>query len=248
MSAVRFSANTGYLWKELPFLDRIGEAARHGFDGVEFHDEAQTVDRSALHAVLAQTRLPVFGLNVRMGDTFGCAAIPDKRDMARRDIDDAVELAQDISAGAIHILAGVASGQEAYDTYLDNLRYALSNSDRVILIEPVSNEQLPGYFLRTIEQAAGIISQIAHPRLRILFDCYHIHREHGDVRAAFQAHVAQIGHVQIAAVENRGEPLPGVLDYSFLLPEFQNLGYSGPFGCEYRPVRGTTAGLTWMKR
>ena len=29
MTAFRFSANTGYLWKDLPFLDRIRQAAQH---------------------------------------------------------------------------------------------------------------------------------------------------------------------------------------------------------------------------
>ena len=89
MTGVRFSANTGYLWKELPFLDRIRMAARYGFHGVEFHDEAQKTDRAALKDVLAETGLPVYGLNVRMEETFGSAAIPGAGDQAKRDVDHA---------------------------------------------------------------------------------------------------------------------------------------------------------------
>ena len=42
--AFNFSANTGYLWKELPFLDRIRSAKKHGFHSVELHDEAHFED------------------------------------------------------------------------------------------------------------------------------------------------------------------------------------------------------------
>ena len=34
-----FSANTGYLWKELPFLERLAMAKKYDFETVEFHDE-----------------------------------------------------------------------------------------------------------------------------------------------------------------------------------------------------------------
>ena len=89
MTPYRFSANTGYLWKERPFLDRIRCAAANDFQALEFHDEAQREDRAALKALLAETGLPVIGLNVRLGDTLGCAAIPGAADQAKRDCDQA---------------------------------------------------------------------------------------------------------------------------------------------------------------
>lgn len=248
MSHYKFSANLGYLWKELPFLERIRQAASHGFAGVEFHDDAQHADPNALKELLSELDLPVYGLNVRMGETFGCAAIPEMSDQAKRDIDHAARVADDIGARAIHVLSGRVSGQIAHDAYLETLGYALENVDQAILIEPVSAEQVPGYFLRTIEQAAGVIAQIGHPRLKILFDCYHIHQESGDVAGRFKAHAQMIGHVQIAAVENRAEPFPGLLDYRELLAGFQDAGYKGPFGCEYRPAGTTQEGLAWRER
>ena len=97
---MRFSANTGFLYKELPFLDRIRAAAAAGFDAVEFHDEAQGADPGALAAALAETGLPVLGLNVRMGETSGCAAIPGAEAQARADIDAAARVAEATSAPA----------------------------------------------------------------------------------------------------------------------------------------------------
>ena len=241
----QFSANTGYLWKDRPFLDRIRQAAAHGFAAVEFHDEAQSTDLAELQAVLQQTELPVSGLNTRMQDTFGRAALPGKGDQAKRDVDEAIRIAEAVGARAIHVLAGLMSGPDAHTAYLETLRHAVNNTDRVILIEPVSHEQLPGYFMRTIDQAAAVLEEIGHPRLMIMFDCYHILRESGDLITNFRAHVKDIGHVQIAASENRAEPFPGEIDYARLLPEMQSCGYSGRFGCEYRPEGKTEDGLAW---
>ena len=56
---MRFSANTGFLFKDLPFLERIAAAAAAGFDAVEFHDEAQGTDPERLAAALAEAGLPV---------------------------------------------------------------------------------------------------------------------------------------------------------------------------------------------
>ena len=239
------SANTGYLWTELPFLDRIRQAAAHGFDAVEFHDEARRADRHELKEALAQAALPVGGINVRMEETFGCAAIPGQGDQAKRDVDEAIEIAEDIDADAIHVLAGLTLGQAAHAAFLKTLRHALGHTDRTVLIEPVCAEQLPGYFLRTVEQAAGVISDIGHPRLKIMFDCYHVLRESGDLMASFSAHVGSIGHVQIAAAEGRAEPFPGAIDYGDLLPAMRSCGYAGRFGCEYRPAGPTEDGLSW---
>lgn len=247
MTDYRFSANTGFLFKDASFLDRIRQAARHGFDAVEFHDEAQDTDRSALKDVLAETGLPVVGLNVAMGGVFGCAAIPGAQDAARRDIDAALELAGDIGAGAVHVLSGIASGPQARQTFVENLRHALEGWDRIILVEPISHTQVPGYFLRTPDQAAEIIAELDHPRLRMLFDCYHVWAETDDVGGQFERHTSVIGHVQIAAAENRSEPFPGTLDYAKLLPFFRSCGYAGPFGCEYRPKAATIEGLGWRE-
>ena len=241
-----FSANTGYLWKELPFFDRIKMAKLHGFNSLEFHDEPHEENLAELKKLLSDSALSVNGMNVRMGDTFGCAAIPDQSDKAKNEIKDAITIAEDLGAKALHILSGVTeNNQNSTNTFISNLKFALDNSKIFILIEPVCEEQLPGYFLRTIDQAAAIIDKIDHPRLKIMFDCYHIYTESGDLVKNFADHADKIGHVQIAAAENRAEPFPGALNYSDILPEFKRLGYQGAFGCEYRPASSTESGLSW---
>ncbi len=246
VSQAQFSANTGFLWRELPFTDRIRAAAAAGFDAVEFHDEAQGSDLTQIRDILAETGLPVCGLNVRMGATAGCAALPGHEDQARRDVDEALRVAEALGAGAVHVLAGRTSADADRAAYTRVLRHALDAGDRTILIEPISRAAIPDYFLHDISEAAALIDEISHARLKILFDCFHIAMEGGEIQAAFDQHAARIGHVQIASVPDRHEPgTEDDLDPASVIGHMQRAGYQGPFGCEYHPRSSVEAGLSW---
>ena len=248
----RFSANTGFLYPGLDFLERIRAAARDGFDAVEFHDEGQRTERAALLEALAGTGLPVVGLNVSMGPTSGCAAIPGERDRARREIEEAAELAEAVDAGAIHVLAGKTDAPGARDAFLESLGFALGATTRTILIEPLCTAKMPDYFLNSLDEAAAIVDELNDPRARILFDCFHVETEHGDALARFREHAHRIGHVQIASVPGRTEPRAGseagALDYAALLPAFEAEGFAGPFGCEYVPAASGPDAFAWRDR
>ncbi len=246
---MRFSANTGFLYPELGFLERIRAASRDGFDAVEFHDEGQRVDRAALRAVLAETGLPVAGLNVAMGPTSGCAAIPGEAARARREIEAAIELADDVDAAAVHVLAGRTKAMGARDAFLESLAFAIAATERTILIEPLCAAKMPDYFLNDLDEAARLVDELGSPRARILFDCFHVETQHGETLARFRAHAHRIGHVQIASVPERTEPRAGegagALDYGALLPAFVAEGYAGPFGAEYVPTLSGADAFAW---
>lgn len=244
---MRFSANTGFLYRELPFLERIGAAAAAGFDAVEFHDEAQGADPGALAAALAAAGLPVLGLNVRMGETAGRAAIPGAEAEARADIDAAAAVAGAVGAGAIHVLSGRAEGDAARAALVGNLRHALGRFPGTVLIEPICRAANPGYFLSSLDQTLAILAEVDHPRLKILFDCYHVETGDGDCLGRFRAALPQVGHVQIASLPDRAEPTGGRLDYARLLPAMVEAGYAGAFGCEYRPSEPPAATLARLR-
>ena len=61
-----FSANIGFLWTDLPLVERIARAAAAGFDAVEMHfpyDTPVAETRAALDAA----GLPLISLNTRPG-------------------------------------------------------------------------------------------------------------------------------------------------------------------------------------
>jgi hydroxypyruvate isomerase len=245
---MRFSANTGFLYKELPFLERIRAAAAAGFDAVEFHDEAQREDPGALADVLAEAGLPVVGLNVAMGETSGCAAVPGAEAAARAGIDAAARVAEAVGAGAVHVLSGKAEGAAARAALVGNLRHALGRFGGTVLIEPICRAAVPGYFLNSLDQAAEVIGEVGDARVKVLFDCYHVETEHGGCLERFLGVAGIVGHVQIASVPGRNEPTEGALDYAEVLPRMREAGYAGAFGCEYRPLGAPERMLAELRR
>ena len=215
---------------------------------MEFHDEAQGADPAELAAALARDRLPVLGLNTRMGETSGCAAIPGAEAQARADIEAAIGVADAAGAGAIHVLSGKTEGEDARACLVGNLRYALGRFGRTILIEPICRAAIPGYFLNDLDQASDIVAEVGDARLRILFDCYHVETEHGRCLDRYLSVAPQVGHVQIASVPGRNEPTGARSTTARSSPRWSAPATPGAFGCEYRPLSPIEATLRELRR
>lgn len=240
-----FAANTGFLWKERPFTERIANAAAAGFDALEFHDEVQRSDPDAVKSAIKAAGLPVLGLNIRMGDTAGTAACPGTEAQFTKDLAAAITAADLVGAPSIHVLSGFAAGAEAQATFVANLTTACAQWSGTILIEPICHAKMPGYFLHDIHLAAQVIDAVGAPNLKIMFDVFHIETEHGRAAALFSTYRDLIGHVQIANVPDRAEPVGGTLDIPALCQDMRDQGYTGAFGCEYAPTTTVEEGLGW---
>ncbi len=247
---IKFSANLGFLWTDLPLTERIEAAAAAGFANVEFHFPYE-ISAADLAAAIKSSGLAPVSLNTsRGGDAdFGLAALPGREAEARAAIDQALATAKSAQIPMVHVMAGLSKDDPAAaDTFESNLRYALDNrGDTTIVIEPINRRDAPQYFLGTLPEAAALQDKIGDPALKVMFDCYHMQIMGGDLLARFRENIDRIGHVQFAGVPDRGEPDQNEVDYGWLLPAIQDAGYHGPFGAEYRPRASTDQGLGWMK-
>ncbi len=253
---MQISANLGFLYADLPLPARIHAAASDGFDAVECHFPYDH-DPGEIRAALDATGLPMLSLNTRPGDTaageFGLAALPGRAEEARAAVAQAVAFGAAIGAGAVHVMAGrslrAAGSEEAFRATLAHACDLAAAHGMTILIEPINTRDVPGYHLTSLEQAAETITALDRDNIRIMFDCYHLQILQGDLTRRFEQYLPLVGHVQIAAVPDRGEPDAGELCYARLLKALREAGYHGAIGAEYRP-RGcdTRAGLDWLPR
>ena len=248
---LRFSANLGFLWADLPLPEAIRAAAAAGFDAVECHWPHEA-DLAAVGAALAETGLPMLGINTRRGrpGEAGLAALPGREAEARAEIDTTLALAARLGCGAVHVMAGTAQGAEAEAAFLANLGHACDRAaaqGAMILIEPLNRHDAPGYFLRDADQAAALIQRLGRPNLRLMFDCYHLQIMQGDMTRLIRRMAPLIGHVQIAAVPDRGPPDHGELDYRHVFALLEEIGWRRPIGAEYRSEGAPEASLGWMR-
>jgi hydroxypyruvate isomerase len=256
---LRFAANLSWLYTDLPFLDRFGAAARDGFAGVEclFPHEHPTVEVTAR---LRDHGLALVLFNAEPGDWAagerGLASLPGREDDFRRSVDAALARADALGCARIHVMAGVcdeADRAAAWARYETNLAWAARQAEgagKVLTIEPINPRDMPGYLLTHQADAHALVARIDSPALRVQMDLYHCQIVEGDVSMRLRQWLptGQVGHIQIAAVPDRGEPDQGELHYPWVFDELRRLNWSGWIGCEYRPRGATSAGLTWLPR
>jgi len=246
----RFSANLGFLWAEMDLPQAVHAAARAGFDAVECHWPYETPPET-LRAALEETGLPLLGLNTERGNIargeFGLSALPGREAEARAAVDAAIAYANAVDADAIHVMAGKAEGPEAATAFRETLAYACTKAgERTILIEPINPFNAPGYFLTTTDHAREILEHVGAPNLKLMCDCYHVARTEGEVMARLKALLPFVGHIQFAAVPDRGAPDHGEVDYAAVFDAIDALGWARPLGAEYKPKGDPEASLGWL--
>lgn len=253
MQKTRFSANLGFLWTELPLPAAIRAAHTAGFEAVECHWPYAT-PAADVAAALLETGLPMLGLNTMRGDTTkgenGLSALPDRINDARAAIDAAITYARATRTANIHVMAGFAAGDQAAQTFAENLRYACAQAAPhgiTILIEPLNPYDAPGYFLCCTDQAQAIIAELGLPNLKLMFDCYHVQLIQGDLTHRLSKLLPIIGHIQVASVPDRTAPDHGEVNYPHIFAHIQRLGYTAPLGAEYKPGGDTDATLGWLR-
>lgn len=250
---MRFSANLGFLYTELSVPDAIRAAKADGFDDVECHFPYDTPP-DVMRAALDETGLRMLALNTWPGDRvagdFGLAALVSRAEEARAEIDRAVAYAARVGMDAVHVMAGrTDGGTAAEDQFRKNLDYACGQASTHamnILIEPINTRDVAGYHLSGTAHAERILAALDRPNLKIMFDCYHMQIMQGDLAKTLERVLPKIGHIQIAAVPDRGEPDAGEIDYRWLMGHLKGLGYGGHVGAEYKPRAATSAGLGWL--
>jgi hydroxypyruvate isomerase len=250
---LKFAANISWLFQEWDFLDRFAAAADAGFAAVECLYPYE-YDADAVARRLARHGLTMALINLPPGDPGkgerGLAALPGRRVDFAAALDTALRYGIATGTGRLHVMAGIAQGPMALAAYEQSLTRAAQSAAPhgiTVTIEPLNDRDVPGYLLNDFALARRVIAGLALPNLKLQFDIYHRQILHGDVIKGLEALLPVIGHVQIASVPARAEPLSGELDDRHVLKTLERLGYDGFVGCEYRPAAGTLAGLGWMR-
>lgn len=102
----------------------------------------------------------------------------------------------------------------------------------------------PGYQGDNTEYVVEIIEQVGSPRLKLLFDVYHIQIMDGDLISRLRQHREHIAHVHVAGCPGRGEiDESQEIYYPAVMRALAEIGYSGYVGHEFVPARDPFASL-----
>jgi hydroxypyruvate isomerase len=249
-----FAANLSFLFTEWDFLDRFQAAADAGFQAVEYlfpYEHAPDVLRRKLEdAGLVQALFNLPPGDWARGER-GLAALPDRFEELKAGVDKALPYIEATGVGRVHLMAGIAGWNDplamaAYRKSVAHVAERLADRGVEVTLEAINGLDMPGYFLNSVDNAAGLIPLLRLPNVKLQFDLYHCQIIHGDVTRRLRRLMPIIGHVQAASVPSRNEPDGEELNYPYLFQELDLLGYQGFVGCEYRPRGKTLDGLDWF--
>jgi hydroxypyruvate isomerase len=252
---LRFDANLGMLFCELPFRERFAAAARAGFRAVEY-PFPYSYPLAELQEGLEQNGLIQVLHNLPPGDFAkgerGIACLPDRKGEFQDSVGLALQYARGLRCPQVNCLAGIAAGvprDVAFTTFVDNLKFAaqsLAQAGVRLLIEPINTTDMPGFFLCHSAQALAVLDAVDSPNLALQYDVYHMQVMEGDPARSIAQCISRIGHFQVADHPGRHEPGTGGIDYRSIFALIDRLDYQGWIGCEYHPISDTERGIGWL--
>lgn len=96
-----------------------------------------------------------------------------------------------------------------------------------------------GNFLKHTQMAAEICRLIHSPRLKVLYDVYHMQINEGCICDTISKYKDQLGHIHAADVPGRHEPGTGEINYKKVIRHLEEEGYNGYIGYELFPLTDT---------
>jgi hydroxypyruvate isomerase len=102
----------------------------------------------------------------------------------------------------------------------------------------------PGYQGDHTDYCVDIIKQVGSPRMKLLFDVYHVQVMDGDVIRRLRQHKEFIGHIHVAGNPGRGElDDQQEINYPPIMRALLEIGYQGYVGQEFIPTKDPYQGL-----
>jgi hydroxypyruvate isomerase len=251
---MKLCAHLGYQFNEFDGLNRLDQAAKAGFSGVEWpaiygFKSSDLIDRvNECNLEWAQVTLPTGNAT---SNEKGLTALPGREREFSDNLHQAIEYAKKLGSKAIHPMSGAnisLSDARTYDTYIKNLQLALAEAKKnqlTVLIEVIGQQTAPGYAMSDYTIAKRVFQEL--PDLRLIFDSYHAQTLHGNPADLAHEWGELIGHVQIADVPGRNEPGTGNINFQELFDTLKQHNYKGFVGCEYKPKGGTLEGLHYLR-
>ena len=90
---------------------------------------------------------------------------------------------------------------------------------------------------------AEIVRLIGCPRLKLLYDVYHMQINEGCICDTISNYGDTFGHIHVADAPGRHEPGTGEINYTKVLAHLEKCGYTGRVGYELFPETDTATAV-----
>ena len=233
------------LFTDRPFIERIAVASRLGYRAIEFWDWRDK-DVPAVAAAAAQHGLTVAAMS---GNRRHGLFDPDDRAGLIEEMEQVFAAARQLNCRHIMMLSDVLSGdgsavrmqhrpaEEKIVTMAANLRMLAGHpraADFTLLLEPLNTAlDHRGCFLNHSAPGVEIVRRVDNPRVKLLYDIYHMSMMNEDVLAEIDRNLDWIGYFHVADLPGRHQPGTGTIDYQAVNALLRRARYEGFIGMEF---------------
>lgn len=174
-----------------------------------------------------------------------------KRDDFKEGLKRSVDTAKYLDCGMLIVQTGNelenVSRSEQHKSIVEGLRActsALEDSGIVLAIEPLNTvKDHVGYYLWSAKEAFEIVEEVAHPKVKVLYDIYHQLMMNDYDSNLLAANIDKVAHIHAAGCPGRHELSSGCADYGKIFQSLESMGYKGYVGLEYFPNEEPENGL-----
>jgi hydroxypyruvate isomerase len=237
-----YAANLDTWFKQAPFEQRFALARKLGFRVIEFW----TVDRNntggtatAWRKLADDNGLSITQFAPAWPNFADPAKIPELLKVTQQAIADARTLGCTKFTITGHSLVEGMSREAqlaGYTAGLMRIAPLLEAAGITGLVEPFNRVNHLNHLLNGSQPALPMVRSVNSPRIKLLWDFYHMQLEDGDLIEKFNAGADQVAHVQIGDVPGRHQPGTGEVNHTNLLRAVRAAGYSGAIGLEFLPL------------
>ena len=232
---MKISVCTDMLFEGVPTAEAMERVKSAGADAVEFW-ETTGKDLPAIAAAIRSLGLPVA---VFCAPATSMMA-PDSPANYAEAIKGIVPACDTLGCRTLIACSGVPewgwTPAEMHDRLRATVEAALpvlEAHELTLLLEPLNASELS--YLRTSREAFDICRMFNSPRIKVLYDIYHMQFMEGNLINTLGDHLRFIGHIHAADLPGRAAPGKGEINFPNIVSALTRQGYSNYIGLEYIP-------------
>lgn len=245
---------TGYLdfwFRDRPIVARVEPMVKLGLNRLDVWFWRQ----QPMTEIAAECRRHGAVLNSAFDDEMGNLVDPGDNELTWRTWNESLEMA--VRCGVEHLFLfsnqvdlvnGAPWTRRLSSNFTEAEQYAnaLRQTERIlklaeqtpvtVWVEALNEFHIKGGILvHNHALAADWVQRFNHPKLRLVFDCYHQQRDSGNLIWGLEQYAGLYDAVHVGDVPTRQEPGTGEINFPNLRRKLGELGYDGFVGLEFYP-------------
>jgi hydroxypyruvate isomerase len=233
---------------EVPIATSLEHVARAGFDTCDNFDWRNAQEFSQFERYLKEFGLGAGVLVVNKKpdvNALGCSLVsPEDREGFLRELGLCIDAAHAVECTRLEVLSGNTVPGVSFEDQMDSCVATLEAAAPVLAANGMtavvellnSNVDHPGYFLDSVETAVQLIRRVDDPRVKLLFDIYHVQIMQGNLIQTIRDSFDCVGQYHFADVPGRHEPGTGEINFRNVFKAIYDLNYDGYVTAEYHPT------------